>query len=176
MHLLSLMVAACLALGDSPAPRPEVAECLARVKAIHGGAGPWAVVGYRIGERARTELNLPRQSFAIKVVHSTPGEVQYACMADGLQAATGASVGKLNLRLEEVPVDKLRTTIVGLDRTLVFRVRPELARTILDLPIDRLEAEGRRVAELPDEALFTMEEIKAPAPASPESGRKGDGR
>jgi uncharacterized GH25 family protein len=43
------------------------AECLARVRDVHGGAGPWAVAGYRIGQRALKELGLPRQSFALSV-------------------------------------------------------------------------------------------------------------
>jgi formylmethanofuran dehydrogenase subunit E len=82
--------------------------------------------------------------------------VQYSCIADGVQAATGASHGKLNLRIEEVSREELRTVIRDKKsgRTLTFTLEPKFARSIADLPFDRLEAEGRRVAALPDDVIF----------------------
>ncbi len=152
---------------------PTEAESLAKVKAIHGGAGPWAVVGYRIGTRALADLSLPRQSFALLVVHRSPAEVQYSCVADGLQAATGASAGKLNLKLEEVPAERLETIVEDRKsgRRLRFRIKPEFARSILDLPMNRGEVEAVRVLRTPDDAIFSVEEIKPaaapPKPAAP---------
>jgi uncharacterized GH25 family protein len=139
----------------APALGAEAAH-LARVKEVHGATGPWAVAGYRIGERALKELGLPRQSHDLEVVHRCPAEVQYSCIADGVQAATGASPGKLNLRIEEAVRADLRTVILDKrsGRTLTFTLEPEFARSIADLPMDRLEAEGRRVAALPDDAIF----------------------
>ena len=152
----------------SPAT-PSVEERLERVRAIHGGTGPWAVVGYRIGERALHDLDLPRQSFALLVVHRSPAEVQYSCVADGLQAATGVSSGKLNLKLEAVPAERLETVVEDRrsGRTLRFRVKPELARSILDVPMARLEAEGARVMHLDDAAIFAVEEVKPARPTPP---------
>jgi formylmethanofuran dehydrogenase subunit E len=162
--MLALTLACVLVGVDSP-PRDQatVSECLARVEAVHGGAGPWAVAGYRMGERALEDLGLPRHSFRLLVVHRCPAEVQYSCVADGLQAATGASPGKLNLRLEEVAVDRLATTVTDREsgRTLRFTLLPEFVRSITDLPHERLEAEGRRVASLPDSDLFTVSEEQA---------------
>ena len=155
--------------GPSEATDPAVDPQLARVREIHGGAGPWAVVGYRIGARALRELGLPRQSFGLLVVHRAPAEVQYSCVADGLMAATGASPGKLNLRLEAVPVEQLGTTVEDRQsgRRLRFTLRPEFARSIRDLPPGHLDAEGRRVMTLPDEAMFLMSEDDR----RPEGGR-----
>ena len=151
---------ATLNLAPNSASGESSDVVLDRVRAIHGGTGPWAVVGYRIGERALRELKLPRQSFSLMVIHRSPAEVQYSCVADGLMAATGTSPGKLNLRLEPAPVEELRTTVTdrASGRTLVFTIRPEFARTIRDLPMDRLEAAGRQVVALPDETLFTFTE------------------
>ena len=47
---------ATLAISPEAAYGPAVAACLARVKEVHGAAGPWVVAGYRIGERALKEL------------------------------------------------------------------------------------------------------------------------
>ena len=153
---------ATLAIGSEAAFGPSVSACLARVKEVHGAAGPWAVAGYRMGERALKDLNLPRQSFSLLVVHRCPAEVQYSCIADGLQAATGASPGKLNLRLEEVPVDGLKTLVTDrkTGRSLTFTLKPEFSRSMLNVADDRLEAEGRRAAALPDAAIFSVSEAK----------------
>jgi hypothetical protein len=149
---------ATLAISTEAAFGPAVAACLARVKEVHGAAGPWAVVGYRIGERGLKELNLPRHSFALDVVHFCPAQVQYSCIADGIQAATGVSPGKLNLHVKEASVDGLKT-IIGDRKTnhsITFTLKPSFARSISNLPYDRLEAEGRRVAALPDDEIFEI--------------------
>lgn len=152
-----------LTLAPGESTGAKVDELLSRVREVHGGTGPWAVAGYRIGERALKELGLPRHNFGLLAVHRAPAEVQYSCIADGLQAATGVSPGKLNLRLEAAPAERLSTTVTdrGSGRTLTFTLRPELVRSIRDLPAERLEAEGRRVAGLPDGDIFTVVEGKA---------------
>jgi formylmethanofuran dehydrogenase subunit E len=168
--MLPVLLAPLLAVAADRTPQDSEAtsRCLARVRDVHGEAGPWAVAGYRIGARALQELNQPRHSFALRVIHRCPAQVQFSCMADGLQAATGASPGKLNLRVEEVPEDRLSTIVE--DRTtgrrLTFTLQPEFARSIRDVPRERLEAEGRRVAGLADDEIFRMTDI-APRPASP---------
>ncbi len=153
-----VLASALLVCPQVPSDARAVGDCLARVKEVHGAAGPWAVAGYRMGQRAVRELGLPRHSFRLFVVHRTPAEVQYLCVADGLQAATGASPGKLNLTLEPASVEAMRTVISDREtgQTLTFTVRPEFARSIRDLPRDRLEAEWERVAALPDDAIFTI--------------------
>jgi formylmethanofuran dehydrogenase subunit E len=149
---------ATLAIGAEAAFGPAVAACLARVKEVHGATGPWAVAGYRIGERALRELGLPRQSHELEVIHRSPAEVQYSCIADGVQAATGASPGKLNLRMEQATREELRTVIRDKQsgRSLTFTLKPAFARSMSDLPMQRLESEGRRVAAMPDDAIFEV--------------------
>jgi len=151
---------ATLTLGTDGGPDPKAAERLARTAEVHGEAGPWAVVGYRIGERALKELGLPKHSFSVLVVHRGPAEVQYSCVADGVQAATGASAGKLNLKVEEAPAADLSTVVEDRQsgRRLSFTLRPAFVETIRDLPVDQLRAAGRRVAGLPDDTIFTVTE------------------
>ena len=99
--LLSLTIATVCLLpvrGQQPTAA-HVDSLLAKVAAIHGNAGVFAVAGYRMGERALREFHQPRGSFALDVTHKTPMEVQYSCVADGWQAATGASPGKLILNI-----------------------------------------------------------------------------
>jgi formylmethanofuran dehydrogenase subunit E len=154
-----------LTLQEAPRPDPAAVEtCLTKVRAIHGTPGPWAVAGYRLGQRALKELNLPAGSVMLVANHFAPARVQFSCMVDGVQAATGASLGKLNLKLTEAPVGELRTEFTNKKSgvKLIFRLRPEFMAAIRDLPPGELEAAGRRVASLPDDEIFVIERAAGP--------------
>ncbi len=129
---------------------------LAKVAAIHGAAGPFAVIGYRIGVRALAMLGASYGSFDLDVVHRTPLEVQYSCIADGVQAATGVSIGKLNLRIQESTVAHMETIVrnKATGKEVVFRLKPEAISRFLNLPHDQLEPAGRQVMSLSDDQLF----------------------
>jgi formylmethanofuran dehydrogenase subunit E len=141
---------------------PSSASALDQIAFVHGGTGPFAVAGYRIGERALRELKVPRGTFSLEVIHKTPNEVQWSCVADGVQAATGVSIGKLNLKLEIVSRDAVETIVRdrASGRTIVFRLKPEFANRYLDLPHEKLQAAGREVLSLPDDQIFSMEDAR----------------
>ena len=152
---LSLLLAA----GGQEAPTAqEVETCLSRVLDYHGHLGPWAVIGYRVGERALRESGLQRSSKDLIVVHRCPEAVQYTCMLDGLHAATGASIGKLTLKHEVVPAEQLGTVVVDRahGRQYHFTINPELVSAILNLDHEHQISEARRVAALTDEKLFRV--------------------
>ena len=157
--------AASAAVGSpvaAPSPAPDD-DALGRVAIIHGGAGPWAVAGYRMGAYALARLGLERQSFDLEVVHHTPQKVQFSCIADGAAAATGASAGKLNLRLVDAADADVATTFRRRSTGQSVTLRPSraFAARFADLPRDQLAAAGRAVLALPDAEVF--EEVPAPA-------------
>jgi formylmethanofuran dehydrogenase subunit E len=148
--------------GTSPvAVSPSSDDALARVTFIHGGAGPWAVAGYRMGEYALSKLGLERQSFDLEVIHHTPQEVQFSCIADGAAAATGASAGKLNLRIVDAPETEVATTYRNKSTGQAITLRParSFAARFRDVPRAQLSAAGREVLSLPDADIF--EELPA---------------
>lgn len=162
LSLLLVPVSICLAQHAQRAAAPgsdETERMLARVAAIHGNAGVFAVAGYRMGERALRDLGEERGSFALDVTHKTPMQVQYSCVADGWQAATGVSAGKLNLHVVETTPDQLHTTIKDRKsgKELVFRLRPAFLRKYLDLPYDRQSKAAHDVALLPDDQIFMIQ-------------------
>lgn len=136
----------------------DVDQRLAEVARIHGGAGPWAVAGFRMGESALRSLGVPRGSFDLEVVHYSPHEVQYACVADGASAATGASLGKLNLSIESAPAEATHTTYRrrSTQKTLTLRVTKAFAARFLDVPREKLAAAGREAMQLPDAEIFEV--------------------
>ena len=135
----------------------SMAVILERVAAIHGAAGVFAVVGYRM-EGALHDLNVNRGSFALDVTHRTPLQVQYSCVADGWQAATGVSAGKLNLHIVEVPAQDTETVIRNRQtgKALVFRLRKEFLAKYLNVPQEKQKDAGREVAGLAGDQIFTV--------------------
>lgn len=140
------------------APSASDEDTLDEVAAVHGGAGPWAVAGYRMGEFALEHLGLTRGSFDLEIIHFTPPEVQYACIADGAAAATGASVGKLNLMLAEAPAPETRTTYRNRStgQTIVLRLTEGFKTRFLDVPRERLGEAGREVLHLDSDEIFEV--------------------
>jgi formylmethanofuran dehydrogenase subunit E len=126
------------------------------VARVHGAAGPWAVAGYRMGKFALGKLGLPAQSFDLEVEHHTPRKVQFSCIADGAAAATGASVGKLNLKLVDADDDGVLTTYKRVSTGAAITLRPSAAfrARFKDVPRDGLLAAGRVVIGLPDAEVF----------------------
>lgn len=144
----------------APAPaggRPDE-TVIARVTAVHGGAGPFVVAGYRMGERALAELSLPRGSFDVDVEHASPAEVQFSCIADGVAASTGASVGRLNLRRVDAPDGATRTRVRDRrsGRAVELRLTDGFLARFRDVPMPRLGAAGRAVLGLRDDEIFDV--------------------
>lgn len=143
-----------------PAAPGSIDARLADVARIHGAAGPWAVAGYRMGQYALKRLGLSAQSFDLEVIHHSPQEVQFSCIADGAAAATGASLGKLNLRLAEADEAHVTTTYRRPSTGATVTLRPTAAfrSRFQDVPRDQLLAAGRTVMELPEAEVF--EEVR----------------
>ncbi|RKG96009.1 FmdE family protein [Corallococcus carmarthensis] len=159
-HLL-LSVTLCLGLGcasTKPTATPSTEPgALERVALVHGGAGPWAVAGYRMGDHALRQLGLPRGSFKLEVIHHSPAQVQYTCVADGAAAATGASLGKLNLSLVTAPApEDTATTFRNRDtgQSLTLRPSASFVQRFRDVPREKLGEAGRVVLTLPDADVF----------------------
>ena len=129
---------------------------LAEVARIHGGAGPWAVAGYRMGGYALKKLGLAPQSFDLKVIHHSPQKVQFSCIADGAAAATGASLGKLNLRLEETDETNISTTYERMSTRAIVTLRPtaNFRDRFRDVPREQLRDAGKIVMALPETEVF----------------------
>lgn len=151
---LAVLLLATSACGDR---KNVAADGLARVAAVHGAAGPFAVAGYRMGERALRELAAQRGSFDLEVVHESPAEVQWSCIADGLQAATGTSAGKLNLKLvvtSDHTSSLVRSRSSG--KAVRFSLAPAFLARFKDVPREHLGQAGVDVMKLRDEEIFDL--------------------
>lgn len=146
------------AVASAHAPPSD--DALDAVRRIHGGAGPWAVSGFRMGRYALAKLGLTAGSFDLDVTHESPSEVQFSCMADGAAAATGASLGKLNLRLATATREEVKTVYKrkSTGERVVLRPSAAFVARFSNVPRERLGEAGRQVLALPDAEVF--EEVK----------------
>lgn len=82
--------------------------------------------------------------------------MQWSCIIDGLQAATGASVGKLNLKLVESPKDKVYSVIRNrkTGQEVKLELTPEFVKNNLNLSDKQLLAAGARTTALPENQIF----------------------
>ena len=135
---------------------------LDEVAAIHGAPGPWAVAGYRMSEHALARLGLERGSFDLSIVHWTPKEVRYSCIADGAAAHSGASVGKLNLSLVETSADNVLTIYRDskTGKSIALRPAASFRERYADTPREKARELGREVLGLPPEQVFEEIPVK----------------
>ncbi len=131
---------------------------LVEVARIHGAPGPWAVAGYRMGEYALRTFGLHKGSFDLEVIHHTPREVQYSCIADGAAAATGASPGKLNLTLVDAPAPDTHTVYrqKSTGRSVTLGIAKSFSERFKDVPREQAKTAGREVLQLRDEEIFDV--------------------
>ncbi len=135
---------------------------LDEVAAIHGAPGPWAVAGYRMSEHALAKLGLPRGSFDLQIVHWTPKEVRYSCIADGAAAHSGASLGKLNLSLVDSTADNVLTIYRDKKsgKSIALRPAASFRERYADTPREKARELGREVLLLPPEQVFEEIPVK----------------
>jgi len=110
---------------------------------LHGHLGPWLVLGYRIGATARERMGAGPAG--IRCVAFIPLKRPFTCALDGIQAATGCTVGKLNLELRE-SAGSIAFVFEGAGggRRLVFRLKEGVPKLLQEL-IERKGVEGAAV-------------------------------
>lgn len=150
--LLGLGAASALRAHDETDDPPAIT----RTALVHGMAGPFAVAGYRMGTAALLKLGLRRGSMDLDVTHYSPPEVQWSCVIDGLQASTGASLGKMNLHR----VDSKETYSVVKNKktgqSLRFDLQESLIQANRNVPYDELYDAGKKIATLTNEEIFRV--------------------
>lgn len=134
----------------------DVIGSLQAVRNIHGGISPWAVTGYRLGEAALRELNLPQNSEDLLAICRAPNTAPFAGIVDGVQAATGATLGKLNLRLVSAPAEDIRCEFIRLSdmRRVILRVRAGAAEMMIQIPGQESDALSLKLIALGETELF----------------------
>lgn len=146
---------------------------LEQAAARHSHLCPRQVLGARIGlaGAAALGLALPRRDKRLLVISETDG-----CFADGVEVATGCTVGHRTLRVEDY--GKVAATFVDVATEQAVRVAPRLdvrQRACACVPDEPRHyfAQLRGYQLMPDEELLTVEPVQLLRPVGEIVSRPG---
>jgi len=85
--------------------KQELKKILEKAVDFHGHLGPFLVLGIRMGFIGLRELGVERENPKLRVTVMTEPSVPFSCVIDGIQAATGCTVGNRRLKLQNSQKD-----------------------------------------------------------------------
>lgn len=143
---------------------PSLKDLFDASAARHNHLCPRQVLGVRIGLAgpARLELGTHRTDKRLLVIAETDG-----CFADGIEVATGCSVGHRSLRIEDY--GKIAATFVDVKTGRAVRVAPHLEareRARVYAPAERRHyfAQLEAYQVMPDDALLSIQTVRLVTP------------
>lgn len=133
---------------------------LAASAARHSHLCPKQVLGVRAGLAAgqALEISLPQKEKHLLVILETDG-----CFADGVEVATGATIGHRTLRVQDY--GKIAATFANLETGKALRIipHPEARERSWDFaPGESLQYHAQLIGyqHMPDEKLFVLQEVQ----------------
>ncbi len=134
------------------------------IEQIHGHVGPWNVLGWRIGQRALEQFDTYWGRHDLDITVYIPLATPYSCMADGLVIGTGNSIGRLDIKLAEVPKMEMicvEVSRIGSDaEKILYKPKFDYLEKILTAPEEDIHALSHECFELEDKELFDEERIQ----------------
>ena len=135
------------------------------IKQAHGHVGPWNVLGWRMGKAALRELSSTWGQHELDIICYIPLKTPYSCIADGLVVGTGNSIGRLDIRLAEaLAMSDIHVSVRRKDGTgpvLLLKPDQKYLEKIRHQPDDQLAALSTECSQLPENKLFTIEQLPA---------------
>jgi len=87
-------------LGHLALSTEDLASLLEKARDLHGHLGPFLVVGVRAGLRGLRELQTRKENLDVSAKARLTYSVPYSCILDGIQVATGCTIGNRRLTYE----------------------------------------------------------------------------
>ena len=137
-HLLVLFFAfvVCIGYDGKENNMAQNEEFLSRAVKFHGHLGPYMILGLKAGLFANQVLEKdPMNTEAIIETLPRPPE---SCFVDGVQFATGCTMGKRNISLKEGK--GLKATFKKNNKILILILKQEIIEEIDSLPPDEEKA------------------------------------
>ncbi|MEA2055186.1 MAG: formylmethanofuran dehydrogenase subunit E family protein [Candidatus Thermoplasmatota archaeon] len=130
-------------------------EELKQIKRFHGHLGPYAVIGYRMGKLANRMLGEdPFTKRAIVWNGTTP---PLSCIIDGLQLASGCTLGKGNITVHSDGITKARfinKSGKSIEISLKSAVKNDIDTTVTE---KNMIGFSEKLYQRPDNELFDIE-------------------
>jgi formylmethanofuran dehydrogenase subunit E len=130
---------------------------LEKARDLHGHLGPFLVVGVRAGLRGLRELQTRKENLDVSATARLIYSVPYSCILDGIQVATGCTIGNQRLKFE----NSTNLTIQfwsKAGRTATITILPEAVEELRRELVRELSSEevAYKAASLAEEELFKV--------------------
>jgi len=135
----------------------DLACLLEKARDLHGHLGPFLVVGVRAGLRGLRELQARKENLDVSAKARLTYSVPYSCILDGIQVATGCTIGNRRLTYEDSsnPMILFRNKA---GRAVAVSILPEAIDELMrQLAKDASSDEAAyKAAAMADEELFKV--------------------
>jgi formylmethanofuran dehydrogenase subunit E len=139
----------------------ETALLIENAAKLHGHLGPFLVIGVRMGELAKRQLQVDdKTSCRLEANIKTPLCTPFSCVIDGIQASTSCTVGNRKLKIENSTKEiTAHFRIQNSKKTARISVNPKIAETLTSEMSKGANAEqlATKVAHMEEEQLFVLE-------------------
>lgn len=142
---------------DESKSREWSQDLLDRAVEFHGHGGPFMIVGLKLGLTA-LKLLKAKGWFGLKCRLYLPLKTPYSCIIDGIQVATGCTMGKRNI--EAIDKEGIAADFTMENKRIRLRLRQKFLDSILE-NIERSDDGATRdlideIIEAEDIILFEM--------------------
>lgn len=137
----------------------QLKNIMKKAAEFHGHLGPFLVIGVRMGLLAKRTLNSDGFS-DLSVTVNTGSKPPLSCVADGIQVATGCTLGKGNIAVRNL--NEVSSIFATKRRTIQVKIRRDaiqsLALELLHGDPRKMERTAIEISLMPDTKLFSIEE------------------
>jgi len=141
-------------------PHHSFNKTLERAAEFHGHLGPFLAIGVRMGLLAKKILN--SNGFSdLHVIVNTGNNPPLSCVVDGIQVATGCTMGKGNISVRNLnDISALfHTKRQAIRVKMKMEVFQSLKNELLNGDPEKMEETARKVSSMHDTKLFRIDEV-----------------
>lgn len=138
----------------------ELRRVIDKAAEFHGHLGPFLTIGVRMGLLAKKTLR--SNGFKdLSVIVNTGNKTPLSCVVDGIQVATGCTLGKGNIAVTNL--SELSAVFHAKRRAIRVKMKTEVFQSLkaelLHGDPSKMEETARKISSIPDAKLFSIEEL-----------------
>ena len=140
----------------------EIPLLIKNAAKLHGHLGPFLVIGARMGEAAKSYLDVDRNSGRrLQASIKTPLSTPFSCVIDGIQASTTCTVGNQRLKIADSAKEiKASFTLQSTKKTMTILVNSKVVEDLIKEMSKGANPEllALKVTRMQEQQLFVVEE------------------
>jgi formylmethanofuran dehydrogenase subunit E len=138
----------------------ELTDIMNKAAEFHGHLGPFLAIGVRMGLLAKKTLK--SNGFRdLSVIVNTGNNPPLSCVVDGIQVATGCTLGKGNIAVTNL--NEISAAFHAKHKAIKVKMKTEvfqnLKSELLHGNPEKMEETARKISSIPDAKLFSIEEL-----------------